>query len=276
MNAPAALFHYTSLSSFALILKNRTIRFTRLDKLDDPQESRTADSRNLAKTRFASCWTACSNESIPMWREYAGVECGVRVELPVDPFKRYCWDVDEIERVTRLPCEDMNGGETPFNASLVPFEALWDKGLYVMEAAGKNDILKEVEYTDDHGLLFPEIIKWHEDGSLTAQVGDLGARKATAWSYQAEWRYLLTIMPFDMKGSWFDQEAAFSRLGAFVSDRADVETPVWYDLELSDEAFSRMRVTVSPGMSAGNRVIMDALLGRYNPAALVIPSSIEL
>ena len=64
-----------------------------------------------------------------MWREYAGVECGVRVELPVDPFKRYCWDVDEIEGVTGFPCEDMNGGEAPLNASLVPFEALWDKGL---------------------------------------------------------------------------------------------------------------------------------------------------
>lgn len=276
MSVPTVLFHYTSLSSFALILKNRTIRFTRLDKLDDPQESRTADSRNLAKTRFASCWTACSNESIPMWREYAGVGCGVRIELPVDPFRRYCWSKDVLEGVTGLPCENVNGGGSPFNASLVPFEALWDKGLYVMAAAGKNGILKEVEYTDDHGLLFPEIIEWHDDGSLTAQVGDLGTRKATAWSYQAEWRYLLTIIPIDMKGSWFDQEAALSRLGAFVSDRADAETPAWYDLEISDEAFSCMRVTASPGMSAGNRVIMDALLDRYNPAASVIPSSIEL
>lgn len=276
MNAPAALFHYTSLSSFALILKNRTIRFSRLDRLDDPQESRTADSRNLVKTRFASCWTACSDESIPMWREYAGVECGVRIELPVDPFRRYCWSKDVLERTTGLPCEDASGDGSSFSAGLVPFEALWDKGFYVIEANSRDSILKKVEYTDDRGLLFPKIIERHDDNSLSAQVGDIGAHKALAWSYQAEWRYLLTIMPFDMKSSGSEQEDLLPRLMAFVDDRCDIETPLCYDLEISDEAFSRMKVIASPGMNEGNRVIMEALLEKYNPDAMVIPSSIEL
>lgn len=32
------IFHYTSIETLALILKNRTIRFSRLDKVDDPEE----------------------------------------------------------------------------------------------------------------------------------------------------------------------------------------------------------------------------------------------
>lgn len=45
---PKVLFHYTDLQSLALILSNKTIRFTRLDKLDDPQERRTADRGRAA------------------------------------------------------------------------------------------------------------------------------------------------------------------------------------------------------------------------------------
>ena len=47
MNGPSFLYHYTGLETLALILLNRTIRFTRLDKVDDPQEQRSADSQNL-------------------------------------------------------------------------------------------------------------------------------------------------------------------------------------------------------------------------------------
>lgn len=49
MEAPAVLYHYASLDTLALILHNRTIRFSRLDKVDDPQEQRSADSQNLGK-----------------------------------------------------------------------------------------------------------------------------------------------------------------------------------------------------------------------------------
>lgn len=55
MEAPAVLYHYTSLDTLAMILHNRTIRFSRLDKVDDPQEQRSADSQNLGKMKLVSC-----------------------------------------------------------------------------------------------------------------------------------------------------------------------------------------------------------------------------
>ena len=36
---PTAIYHYTNIEILALILKNRTLRFNRLDKVDDPEES---------------------------------------------------------------------------------------------------------------------------------------------------------------------------------------------------------------------------------------------
>ena len=40
------LYHYTSVDSLALILKNRTIRLNPLDKMDDLQEKKTKDIEN--------------------------------------------------------------------------------------------------------------------------------------------------------------------------------------------------------------------------------------
>ena len=51
------LYHYTNISSLALILSNRTIRFNSLDKMDDLQEQETADIKNLGQFFYVSSWT---------------------------------------------------------------------------------------------------------------------------------------------------------------------------------------------------------------------------
>ena len=100
MEAPAVLYHYTSLDTLAMILHNRTIRFSRLDKVDDPQEQRSADSQNLGKMKLVSCWTSSDEESIPMWREYAGAECGVRIQMKSYPFKQYSVSNDSLNMLS--------------------------------------------------------------------------------------------------------------------------------------------------------------------------------
>lgn len=73
-------FHYTSIDSLALILKNRTLRFTRLDRVDDLEEARVEQNRyDLSKFIFVSCWTENGEESIPLWKMYSGGAGGVRI-----------------------------------------------------------------------------------------------------------------------------------------------------------------------------------------------------
>lgn len=271
---PDTLFHYTSLPSLALILRNRTIRFTRLDGVDDPQERRTADSRNLAKFRFVSCWTDSAEESIPMWREYAGVESGVRIELPADPFRRYpLTDEDLLRAGGRInlfhPSEE--------NRLLrLPFSKIWDEGPLVPEASLAAEILHEVEYTDDPARLFPRVIETNPDGSFTAVTSAVGVAKSTAWAYQREWRYLLTVFPFALGDADDAMKEAVKSIGDAVLDRREPDLPGFLDLSVSDEAFAAMRVTASPGMTAGCRVILESLVDRYNPSASVADSGIEL
>lgn len=50
------LYHYTSIETLALILK--TIRFSRLDRVDDPDEyAFSGDGVTPAHYCFVSCWT---------------------------------------------------------------------------------------------------------------------------------------------------------------------------------------------------------------------------
>lgn len=50
----------------------------------------------------------------------------------------------------------------------------------------------------------------------------------------------------------------------------------FYDLIISDEAFSSMKLVASPKMTPGNRVILDALVQKYAPGIEVAKSTIEL
>ena len=49
--------------------------------------------------------------------------------------------------------------------------------------------------------------------------------------------------------------------------------PISYcDLQIDEEAFSEMEITLSPKMSLGNRIIVKNLVEKYNPKAKIIES----
>ena len=67
------IHHYTNINTLALILKHKTIRFNRLDRVDDISEAQSFGKYNLAKYLFVSCWTDSATESIPQWHMYTTV-----------------------------------------------------------------------------------------------------------------------------------------------------------------------------------------------------------
>ena len=49
----------------------------------------------------------------------------------------------------------------------------------------------------------------------------------------------------------------------------------YFDLKIDDECFKKMEVLISPKMSDGNRIILDTLIERYNPTALLKKSDLD-
>lgn len=274
METPAVLYHYASLDTLALILHNRTIRFSRLDKVDDPQEQRSADSQNLGKMKLVSCWTSSDEESIPMWREYAGAECGVRIQMKSYPFKQYSISNESLNMLSSEAVLNALGGS--FDGLHLPLEDFWDKNYHFFETARDREILHEVEYTNDESLLFPKVINAFENGGLVADLMALGVHKTTAWSYQKEWRYILTAVPIGIDSVINVRLDQIVRANDVMLDKCDPGIPPYYDLAISDEAFSSMKIVSSPKMTPGNRVILDALIEKYAPGIEVAESSIEL
>ena len=45
-----------------------------------------------------------------------------------------------------------------------------------------------------------------------------------------------------------------------------------YDLSIDDNAFFEMEITLSPKISAGNRIIVSDLIQKYNPKAILSES----
>ena len=93
------IHQYTSIDSLALILKNKTIRFKRLDKMDDIEEAALSNAGiHLGGFMFVSCWTYNENESIPLWRMYTPTTKGVRISLDKDMFKKHIVTKEELEK----------------------------------------------------------------------------------------------------------------------------------------------------------------------------------
>ncbi len=229
------------------------------------------DAVNLAKTKFVSSWTSSVRESIPMWREYAGLGDGVRIQLPVNPFGAYDWDPLDAARVAGL-----NGVDVVGRGVLLPFEEFWNRDYLVHEAVTGGKLLHKVEYTDNKECLFPFILNGDPDGSFSAATSLIGVTKAKVWSYQEEWRYMITVYPVSFKELFKDFEQVTRKLRGFSFDRSDVPLPRYYDLRLSNKALNAMKIIASPGMTAGNRLILSALLDKYSPGAMIAESQLEL
>lgn len=267
------LYHYTNLASLALILRNRTLRLMPLTGMDDPQENQTADVANLGRFFFASCWTDGARESIPMWNMYASLDSGVRIDLPPMPFRRYEYTAAQEAEIFGVPESHINieGG---VGRSFMPMEDLRD-GLMSPAFLTGQDILKQVEYTDELSKIHPSVVS--VDGpQLSISFEHIGSCKNTYWQFQHEWRYLMCIIPFDIVGSIHRNPEA--ELGAMLSKMIQgrlAPACSYYDLRLSDKAFGEMGVVPSPKMSAGNRVLLSCLLEKYGLTGNLRPSQLE-
>jgi|LSQX01.1.fsa_nt_gb hypothetical protein len=264
---PEYLYHYTTVEALACILQSRSIRFSSLAHVDDLVEGQTAEGSVFASLVCVSSWTDEAEESIPFWREYAGLKNGVRIRLCTNPFERYTLTTEEKHEIKRK--------KLGINADadfLLPFSVLRSLDYSLM--AINNELLHQVNYVDDDQLTRPRIAEY--DGEeTTIQFGKLGLHKREAWRYQQEWRYRVLVVPFGLNEIIAD-EAYAEAVSAKAQIRYSSLSPVRYvDLPLREDAIETMRVTRSPQLSPGNRIILDLLKQRFNPSMEINSSRLE-
>ena len=271
------LYHYTSIDCLACILKNKTIRFTRLDLLDDLEENIQSSGVNIGHYAFASCWTEDKEESIPLWKMYTENGLGVRLAIDSDMFMDY----HNPETLTLLGIK-LSTKDSPLSITKTPLEDFINPDIMLLPITPSemsNQIFKRVEYVDDVYERTKDCVKIIHGENNYSRVfifhPHVGKYKNKRWAFQKEVRFVILIFPGKQ----------FSSLEKFPTEYEQWLFDVWtknipnkichYDMRLKDEIFNTMEITLSPSMPVSKQIIVEALVNQYAPNAKVSPSKLD-
>ena len=265
------LYHYTSIEKLALILKNKTIRLSPLDLMDDPQEQKTADVNNLGRFVFISSWTADTVESIPMWKMYTNPSAGVRIKMRKNPFLFHGTYGPEIAKTLSVDLLD-DKSQADYIHTFLNLSKMIQNG-YFSPQGWSGDILNPVIYTDDIKKLEPEVLNI-KDNKIHLSLGELGKYKNIHWSFQKEWRYIMIFMSVNFQAGVSEAMKQFTLSANRMCLGTEPPPFRYFDLDIALDAFSEMEITASPQLAAGNRILLEALIEKYNPSAKLSESSL--
>ena len=186
---PPTLFHYTNLDVLALILKNKTLRLSRLDVLDDMEEEQCRSISEINVYTYVSCWTNDAEESIPLWDRYTIIgkdrQTGIRIEMPSLPFAQR--DVPKFFQGNY----SNDTGKWTMEENIDMF----NMGKYIkFDPINLQQTLYKICYTDNPYCLKPEVSWKFDNGINNIDPYIQGIFKRTVWSYQKEYRYVIHLI----------------------------------------------------------------------------------
>ena len=262
------IYHYTTIESLALILKNKTLLFNRLDCVDDIEEGSVVSSGiAIGKYVFVSCWTESAEESIPLWKMYAGDKVGVRIGLEKDMFRKH------------LYMNPFFGGQQWTGSMVLPLskEQLEAPDHFVLPVLTFNGdfFYRKVQYVDDvrEKTNNAVVITPDADGHTTAKIafGEIGRYKQKRWDFQKETRFVLTILPFNPLFA-NPNEVGSIALNSYMQNK-----PIGFDkyfMHLDETVLGNIEITLSPNATDGQRIIVESLTKQFAPNAIIKPSSL--
>lgn len=232
------LYQYTSIDALSLILKNRTIRFSRLDTVDDPDEYQfQKDGINPSKYVFVSCWSKVIEECIPMWRMYAKNGKGIRIGLDSEMF------------------EMRFNGKYPY---FFPIQYFYDKDYIMMPLMREQQPhypLFDIQYVPETKSALDKIFK-ETDGGVNLDFKELAKYKSIDWQFQREVRFVINVLP---KQKFSDRVYDFRKSipeGIVVEER-------FIDIPIKDSVFTTMEIMLGPETSESEASIVESLMYNY-------------
>lgn len=243
------IYHYTSIETLALILKNKTIRFNRLDHVDDVDEAAYGSSVQktlLGQYSFVSCWTKEESENIALWNMYTNYK-GVRIGLDEDMFITYA----------------INNKFKSFFNFMSKFE-----DDYFVSAISNEAKLYDIQYVQSPETYIKDLI--HQEGDMVnINTNNIGIYKRKEWDCQKESRFRLTYFPVNpkyaeiIKRKNLDNFNLFTEAlsASFQSLKENYPLSfIFRDIPLKPEILDNIEVMLGPCTSEGEKAIVEALL----------------
>lgn len=206
-------------------------------------------------------------ESIPLWKMYTPDMTGVRIKLPLIPFKKY-----KVEEGSHYNKEELY--------SYINENDHYSKdgiGYVIAPIVDKSFIFK-VDYTEDISLIYPKVYEYKKDKNgytKTLITKNIGKYKDSVWEFQKEWRYKLFLLPWTMEE--MANVKSTEEVMKFIDRMKEEKLPInYYDLGLDDEKFKDMEILVGPKTSDAQKIIIESLVDKYNKGAKVEDSCLSI
>ncbi len=256
-----------------MIMSTRSIKFNRLDNVDDMEERTEPSNVRLWQYMFVSCWTENAEESIPLWRMYSGNAHGVRIGMDADMFEDHVVGGNNVPK--NIPHEGFMVGK-------IPAQDLFRNDYFVLpiatrpqENGGDTLFYCHVDYVDDVDEKTKDAYRLtmtdETHASSNVAFCEIGKYKNKRWAFQEESRFRLAILPFNPFLSDPDMVSTI----AVNSIHHSVPVPIsQYFLGLKQSALDGMEITLHPNSTASDRVIVEALCAQYAQHATIRPSEL--
>ena len=269
----AKIFHYTTINALALILLNKTIRFNRLDNVDDKEESKYGSgpyNTRLNRYVFVSSWTKNPAENRDLWEKYANKGKGIRIAMDEDMFVSY-----------------MN-----YRAQGSKFKSYFPKKQYITEDCLFIDLnneikLYDVEYVDNVEMHTKKIVKQNGD-YINYYLPKVGIYKnRDEWEQQGESRFRIFAFPLTIKDAKNlnmenvnDQFIAFEIAQSLLNNNIPVKLE-YYDMPIKKEAIDSIEIMMGPNTVAEDkkkvqRILYPCLINRLFSKRKIVDSSLKL
>jgi hypothetical protein len=253
----AKLYHYTSIETLALILRNKTIRFNRLDRVNDPHEAISSDIECAQSLVFASCWTDSEQESIPLWKLYSDL-CGVRISLPTLMFQGM-HNNHKVTNDDRLYELTVDGPGITVNRAGKEYS-----GINTSVVCGPT----RMRYVQETQLEKLKILSPY--GDFEYDIRTLGTQKRSDWHFENEVRFRILAL----FGYWTKDSGTIGLSAQSLADSPVITQHL--DVPLDGRAIQEMEVVLGPCMNDGQRTIVEALCANFAPTAKFARSKIAV
>lgn len=228
---PNSLFHYTSVDTLEKIITNKSIRFNRLDKVNDPEEALTANLENANTLVFVSCWNDEKTESIHMWNMYGDSFKGVRIELPINMFKGR----------GNIGVYEKGGARFRYDEMIEINRRDFPYGMRTSSIFGPN----KVAYVDNKDLLISKAV-YEERNHIHVNLYDLGLFKNQYWDIEKEWRYKILGLMEEVNYPNDDFTEDILDLKSFPVNQTEIF------VKLDETILKEMKITIGPKCSKDN------------------------
>jgi hypothetical protein len=258
------LHHYTSINTLALILANRKIRFSRLDKVDDLTET-TFLPKRFNTYYFVSCWTKSESENISLWHMYTQMK-GVKISFPHTPFLMHRLKPSQFSEITLK-------SEINFPIPNTEFIQTHSTGFkFIFVPYGDDFEPFDIIYCDDNEQRIRDSFSSTTNADNTKQYiiknTSPAIVKNTIWKFQNECRFILKLLPVSVIDQ-FERKHNAEDLLEILSVEQE-----YFDIELDQDILNNIVITLGPNTSEADKTIVQVLLNEFTTNGKLIVSEL--